>query len=257
MIGLRKSTYWIIVGVLMIVFFSLTGNPVIQTFYFISFLMPVVIATSYYFNNQLIPQYLSTGKYLLFSKYSIYTVIFALYAQAIVLFLSLLLFSNFQTKHLNSLGIDLLSLGLGTLLVILVNAFYQSIVRLKHQKKTIEDLKGELRLSEVSTITIKANRRNYNIPLKELIIIESRGDYVQLYTKSETITTKERISTLETNLPNQFIRTHRAFIINKNKIQSFNKTMVNINNREIPISRTYKKSVLKLIESNEDVRGDI
>lgn len=250
MIGLRKSTYWMGVGILMIVFFSITGTPVVQTFYFISFLMPVVIITSYYFNNRLIPQYLSTGKYWLFSKYAIYTIIFALYAQAIIFFLSLLLFSNFQTSHLNSLGIDLFSLGLGTLLVISVNAFHQSIVTLHHQKKTIEGLKSELRLSELPTITIRANRRNYHIPLEELIIIESRGDYVQLHTDSETITTKEKISKLETNLPSQFIRTHRSFIVNKNKVQSYNKTMISISSHEIPISRTYKKSVLQLLDSN-------
>ncbi len=111
-------------------------------------------------------------------------------------------------------------------------------------------MKNKLQLAELPTITIRANRRNYHIPLEELMIVESRGDYVQLHTNSETITTKERINKLETNLPSQFIRTHRSFIINRNKIQSYNKTMISIGSHEIPISRTYKKSVLQLLNPN-------
>lgn len=251
MVGLRKSIYWVSVSVLMVLCFVFIGTPIIQTVYFLSFLLPVVIISSYYFNTHLIPNYLSTGKYWLFSKYTVYTIIFALYAQAIIFFLSLLLFSNFQTTYLNSLGVDLFSLGLGTLLVILINAFHQSFVTLNHQKKIIENLKSELLLSELPTITIKANRQNYHICLDELIIIESRGDYVQLHTVSNTITTKERISKLATNLPRQFVRTHRSFIVNKNRVQSYNKNRISIDNHEIPISRTYKNSVLQLLDSNK------
>ena len=228
----------------MILFFSLSGIPLIQNFYFVSFLMPVIIVTSYYFNHILIPRYLLLGDYWQFCKYAIYSLIFALYAQAIIFFLSLLLFSNYQARHLNSLGIDLFTLGLATIIVILVNAFYQSVIQLQQQKKTIKSLTNELRLSERPTITIRANRKNYHIPLQELNIIESRGDYVQLHTDSRTITTKERINNLEHKLPGQFIRTHRSFIVNKNKVYSFSKTAISIGGREVPISRTYKNLVL-------------
>ena len=245
MIGLRKSGYWILVSALMILLFFMTGTPLIQTIYFISFLMPVIIITSYYFNHHLIPNYLIPGKYSFFIRYAIYTIIFALYAQAVVLFLSLLLFSNYQTEQLNSLDINVLSLALGTLLIIIAHAFYQSIITLNHQKKTIDELTQELTKTEVSSITIKSNRQNVQILLDQLILVESKGDYVQMHTTSETLITKEKISSLEEKLPSQFIRTHRSFIINKEKISSFNKVSITIDDKDIPISRTYKKEVLK------------
>lgn len=248
MIGLRKSGYWILVSTLIILLFFITGTPLIQTIYFISFLMPVIIITSYYFNQHLIPNYLIPGKYSLFLRYAIYTIILALYAQAVVLFLSLLLFSNYQTEQLNSLDINVISLALGTLLIIVANAFYESMITLYHQNKTIDDLTRELAQNEVATITIKSNRQHIQIPLDQLILVESKGDYVQMYTTSEAFITKEKISALADRLPSQFIRTHRSFIINKGKISSFNKVSLIIDNKEIPISRTYKKDVFSKLK---------
>jgi len=230
---LSKAIFWTVVSLLMILFFMVTGTSFIQTFYFVSFLMPVVIFATHYISNHLIPTYLLSGKPWQFALYGVYALVFALYAQAIILFISLILFSGFQEESINKLTIDLLALGLGTFLIIIIHALYQAIVQLTHQKKVIAELQREDRLKQMNTITVRANRKNQQVQLDQLLLIESKGDYLHLYTDTETIVTKERISHLSSELPPQFIRVHRSFIINKNKV---------------PISRTYKKAALDQLQ---------
>jgi len=49
--------------------------------------------------------------------------------------------------------------------------------------------------------------------------------------------------------PDTFIRIHRSFIININKIESIEKSMAKIGKASIPISDSYKESVMNKISS--------
>ena len=62
--------------------------------------------------------------------------------------------------------------------------------------------------------------------------------------------TRETISNIEAKLPqNDFIRTHRSFIVAKRVIDSFTHELVEIGKKQIPISRGYKKEVLEKLEN--------
>jgi DNA-binding LytR/AlgR family response regulator len=57
------------------------------------------------------------------------------------------------------------------------------------------------------------------------------------------------LSQIEALLPkSHFIRIHRSFIVAKNKIDAFSATDVEINNKQIPIGRSYKELVLSIIK---------
>ncbi|MBT5424829.1 MAG: LytTR family transcriptional regulator, partial [Bacteroidetes bacterium] len=45
-----------------------------------------------------------------------------------------------------------------------------------------------------------------------------------------------------------FLRVHRSFIVSLASIQSFTSESVEINEKEIPVSRSYKTAVLKKLE---------
>ena len=58
---------------------------------------------------------------------------------------------------------------------------------------------------------------------------------------------------LEETLPSsRFIRIHRSFIIQKNKINSLSKNRVTIGNKELPIGESYKQEFNKVIDSATD-----
>ncbi|MEO1256001.1 MAG: hypothetical protein AAFY41_14115, partial [Bacteroidota bacterium] len=62
----RNWAFWIFVWIALTLLFSTSLDSLLISFYFVSILMPVVLATSFFFNRFLVPQYLITGKKKLF-----------------------------------------------------------------------------------------------------------------------------------------------------------------------------------------------
>lgn len=85
--------------------------------------------------------------------------------------------------------------------------------------------------------------------LDEILYIESLREFIRITTKTKSILTKFQLSKVEEMLKdNNFIRVHRSFIVAREKIDAFNSTEVEINNKQIPIGRSYKELVIGLLE---------
>lgn len=96
---------------------------------------------------------------------------------------------------------------------------------------------------------VRADRKMIKINFDTILYIESLGDYVKIITQKETITTRETITNLEKELnSNYFLRTHRSYIVNLHQISSYTNEFIEIENKAIPISRSYKEDVLKFLK---------
>lgn len=96
---------------------------------------------------------------------------------------------------------------------------------------------------------VRSDRRMLKIDFKAIIYIESFSDYIKIHLANETIVTRETISAIEAKLPkNQFLRIHRSYIVSIPRISSFTNEHVEINNKALTISRSYKKEVLERLE---------
>lgn len=93
-------------------------------------------------------------------------------------------------------------------------------------------------------IFIKADKKNYKVALNDLIYLESLGDYVNVYTCTDKITTKERISNLSEKLPDsQFLRIHRSYVVSVQYIDAILSGCVEVGKVKLPIGRNYKEQV--------------
>ena len=99
-----------------------------------------------------------------------------------------------------------------------------------------------------SSIYLRADRKNIKVNFDDILFIESLKDYIKVVTKDKTIVTKQSISSLEENLPKNFIRIHRSFIVSINKIESYTIELIQIGKYELPISRSYRHEVEKALE---------
>uniref|UniRef100_UPI004049C4A4 LytR/AlgR family response regulator transcription factor n=1 Tax=Flavobacterium sp. TaxID=239 RepID=UPI004049C4A4 len=98
-------------------------------------------------------------------------------------------------------------------------------------------------------IFVKSDRKMVKIDFDEILHIESLSDYIKIITTQKTIVTRETISNIESKLPKKkFMRIHRSFLIALAKIESFTNEYVTINQKSLPISRSYKKEVLEQLE---------
>lgn len=89
---------------------------------------------------------------------------------------------------------------------------------------------------------IMVKEDNYYIRLltDEIDYFESTGNYLQVVSDNRIFKCRSTIKEMLAMLPeSSFTQTHRAFIINKNKIKKFNSASVVIGNTAIPISSTY------------------
>lgn len=108
---------------------------------------------------------------------------------------------------------------------------------------------------EEEQIFVKADHKLIRILFKDILYIEGWKDYVKIHLKDKPhpILSLMSIKGLEESLPSsRFIRIHRSFIIQKNKIDSISKNRVTIGNKELPIGESYKQEFNKVIDSATD-----
>jgi len=99
-------------------------------------------------------------------------------------------------------------------------------------------------------IFVRSDRKMIKVNFAEILYIESLGDYVKIILDDKNIVTRETISSIEAKLPkNLFLRTHRSFIVSIKQIVSFTYEYIEIKKKAIPISRSYKTSVLNKLEN--------
>lgn len=245
----KHILFWTATAILLTAAFGLSYGNYINSFYFVTFLLPVAVATSVFFNYYLVPEYLLQQKYVKFWVYTFYTIIISLYLEMLVILLSFVIIANYNYSELDPLMTNIFVLASVIYLVILVKAFALLFLRLKRNEFRVEQLENEKEALKTEFITVRADRANQQINIDDIQYLESMGDYVRIQTNSKTITTLERISSFEKSLPETFIRIHRSFIVNRNAIDNFSRTSITVSDQSLPISRTYKSSVMSILKS--------
>ena len=98
------------------------------------------------------------------------------------------------------------------------------------------------------TLIVKSDKKMIKINLKEIIYIESLKDYVIIHLSDKRVVTKQKISFLEQKLmENNFIRIHRSFLVSASKIEAFTPSHIDIHGPQLPIGRSYKSEVGKIL----------
>ena len=123
-----------------------------------------------------------------------------------------------------------------------INKFFElSIPVHDENKKEVGEIKNDF-------IFVRSDRKMVKIDFDKILYIESLSDYLKIFTKEETILTRETISNIEAKLPKvKFLRIHRSYIVSIRQISSYTNELVEVAKKALPISRTYKENVLHLL----------
>ncbi len=116
-----------------------------------------------------------------------------------------------------------------------------------NKAKELFDLRSQSPETKPDFIFVKDGYEQVKVFLKDILYIEASGNYTQLHLVSDQlISTRITINELNDLLPSKlFIRTHRAFIIAKDKINKYDRSQVWIKNTAIPIGSTYTQCLLQ------------
>lgn len=100
---------------------------------------------------------------------------------------------------------------------------------------------------------IKKNRETQKFPYRNVDYIEGSSSYVTYSTSDGKITTTGILKQVEETLNSDvFVRIHRSFLVNINKIDKISSQEVVVRNTELPLSRKYRKEVLEIFKQQSN-----
>ncbi len=95
----------------------------------------------------------------------------------------------------------------------------------------------------------KIRRINFN----DILYIEGLKDYIKVYTSGEAkpVLSLNSIKSLEQKLPEEkFMRVHRSYIVNLNKIETIERSRIIFGKTYIPVSDQYKDKFQEYLDKN-------
>ncbi len=96
---------------------------------------------------------------------------------------------------------------------------------------------------------IKSQNKIEKIDIADLLYIEAESNYVTFHTTQRKYLSYLTLKNVMSSLPdNQFIRTHKSYLVAMDKIQSIDMTYLKIGNTTLPLSRIYRDELLQRIE---------
>jgi DNA-binding LytR/AlgR family response regulator len=109
-------------------------------------------------------------------------------------------------------------------------------------------LKQDINDEDGEHIFIKSNLKKLKVFTSKIKWIEAFGDYVRVVTEDDSNLVLSTMKAFENNLPkNKFVRVHKSYIINIDKVVRFNSKFAEIGITKIPLSRNKKEDLIKAL----------
>ena len=100
----------------------------------------------------------------------------------------------------------------------------------------------------MNEVFIRKGSGYVKVPYDQILYIENIGDYVRVKTNDGSHTIHSTLKRIGEKLSStDFVKVHRSFIINLNKISNIADTSLKIEDKVIPISRANRPKLMSLI----------
>ncbi len=127
-------------------------------------------------------------------------------------------------------------------------SFDRFLKAINKAKDRIEMPKSSNEEKEVETIFLNVDKTLHKLTLNTILYIESDRNYITVVTETQKLSYIDSLKNWTTKLPeNQFIQVHKSFIINRKFIDKISGNTLFIKENKIPIGRTYKQELLKVL----------
>jgi DNA-binding LytR/AlgR family response regulator len=105
---------------------------------------------------------------------------------------------------------------------------------------------NEITTNSKKELYVNIDRRLVKIDFESISLVEAKGDYILIKTDSKNYTVHSTLKKIEEKLSdNSFLKVHRSYIININKIIDIEDNSILIAKDVIPISRSNRPELMK------------
>ena len=100
--------------------------------------------------------------------------------------------------------------------------------------------------SGVNDLYVNIDRRLIKIDIPSIYLVEAKGDYIHIKTETKNYTVHSTLKKIHDKLPDSlFLKIHRSYIINVDKIIDIEDNSVLIKKDVIPVSRSNRPELMK------------
>jgi two-component system, LytTR family, response regulator len=108
---------------------------------------------------------------------------------------------------------------------------------------------ADVPLASPAYFFVKSDYKIVKVVFDEILFIEALQKYVRIHTATERVVTLMSMSQLEEALPSgQFVRIHRSYIINLDKINSMEGNTVHVGKHDLPVSKGQREGFWEKIK---------
>ena len=126
--------------------------------------------------------------------------------------------------------------------------FEKSVQKIKNVAAKVPQLSADNEESAVTgkDLYINIDRRLIKLKLEEILVIEAKGDYINVKTEKQSYYVHTTLKKIKEKLPEKtFLQIHRSYIINFTKIIDIEDNSVLIEKNVIPISRSNRPELMR------------
>lgn len=112
---------------------------------------------------------------------------------------------------------------------------------------------SEYRLEDQDHIFVNSSLKKVKVVINKIKWIEGLGDYVKVVTEDANILVLSTMKAFIKKLPeDRFLRIHKSYIVNLNKVQQFSSALVEVSGQQIPLSRHKKDELEEALTNSEN-----
>lgn len=124
--------------------------------------------------------------------------------------------------------------------------FDQALQKVLQRIKQLDEVAN---VSAIHEIYIKEDGRLIRIPLKNILYFKNVGDYIRVITSKGKYVMHGSIKALYEQLNHpRFLKVHRSYIVNLDKIKDIQDNSISIDSNIIPVSRSHMPVLMKSIK---------
>jgi len=112
---------------------------------------------------------------------------------------------------------------------------------------------NDIETNEKKHVYIQDGKNIYKLLYEDTLYFEGYGEYVKVITSTKTYLVRESLTEFEHKLsPDSFLRIHKSYIVNIQKITGFSSIHVLLKDVELPVGRIYRDKSMNILRSGTE-----
>ncbi|WP_371744767.1 LytR/AlgR family response regulator transcription factor [Cellulophaga baltica] len=100
----------------------------------------------------------------------------------------------------------------------------------------------------ISGVFVKSDKQIIKINFEAIEYVEAYGNYIKIFTP-QMVLTPQTLSEFITKLPHQFMRIHKSYVVDFEKIKMIEGNLIHLQHDvKLPIGKSFKKDVLERVQ---------